>query len=140
MTALDRRTFVVAAATSIVAPAAARAKECPAAGMDWMNMSLEARNLAYNNGEHVGLDYARTKTESWIAASKALRQQRSTHLDLPYAPGERTKWDLYPASDPKAPCFVHIHGGYLARGGKGGFACPAQGGLGKGGVAALASH
>jgi arylformamidase len=115
MTALDRRTFVAAAATSIVAPAAARAKECPAAGMDWMNMSLEARNLAYNNGEHVGLDYARMKTESWIAASKALRQQRSQHLDLPYAPGERTKWDLYPANDPKAPCFVHIHGGYWQR-------------------------
>jgi hypothetical protein len=91
---ISRRAFVTATAASVVTPNAARAKECPAAGMDWMTMSLEARNLAYNNGEHVGLDYALTKTESWIAASKALREQRSKHLDLPYASGERTKWDL----------------------------------------------
>ena len=74
-----------------------------------MNMSLRARNSAYNNGEHVGPDFARIrgKTESWIAGSKALRGAAFKHLDLPYAPGERTKWDLYPANDPKAPCFVH---------------------------------
>jgi hypothetical protein len=41
---------VTATAASVVTPNVARAKECPAAGMDWMNMSLEARNLAYNNG------------------------------------------------------------------------------------------
>ena len=64
MTALDRRAFVAAAATSIVAPAAARAKECPAAGMDWMTMSLEARNLAFNNVAHVGADLVQAKTES----------------------------------------------------------------------------
>jgi arylformamidase len=91
MTALDRRAFVAAAATSIVAPAAARAKECPAAGMDWMTMSLEARNLAYFNVAHVGADFARQKTESWAAASKTLREQRSKHLNLAYGPGERTK-------------------------------------------------
>src|SRR5262249_34803967 len=34
------------------------------------------------------------------------------HLDLAYRNRERNKWDLYPANDPKAPCFVHIHGGY----------------------------
>jgi hypothetical protein len=28
-------------------------------------MSLEARNLAYNNVEHVGPDNARKKTEGW---------------------------------------------------------------------------
>ena len=92
-----------------------------------MNMSLEARNLAYNNGAHVGLDFARMKTESWIAASKALREKRSKHLDLPYAPGERTKWDLYPATDPKAPCFVHIHGGYWQRNSREVFAFLAEG-------------
>jgi hypothetical protein len=64
MAAINRRAFVTATAASVAAPTFARAKECPAAGMDWMNMSLEARNLAYNNGEHVGLDYARMKTES----------------------------------------------------------------------------
>jgi hypothetical protein len=47
--ALNRRAFVAATAASVVAPTVARAKECPAAGMDWMTMSLEARNLAYFN-------------------------------------------------------------------------------------------
>src|SRR5262249_10893800 len=118
MAALNRRTFVAATAASVVAPTVARAKECPAAGMDWMTMSLEARNLAYFNVAHVGPDFARQKTESWAAASKVLREQRPKHLDLAYGPGERTKWDLYPATDPKAPCFVHIHGGYWQRGSK----------------------
>jgi arylformamidase len=140
MTALDRRAFVAAAATSIVAPAAARAKECPAAGMDWMTMSLEARNLAYFNVAHVGADFARQKTESWAAASKTLREQRSKHLNLAYGPGERTKWDLYPATDPKAPCFVHIHGGYWQRGSKEIFACLAEGPLANGWSAALPGY
>jgi arylformamidase len=140
MTALDRRAFAAAAATSIVAPAAARAKECPAAGMDWMTMSLEARNLAYFNVAHVGADFARQKTESWAAASKTLREQRSKHLNLAYGPGERTKWDLYPATDPKAPCFVHIHGGYWQRGSKEIFACLAEGPLANGWSAALPGY
>ena len=49
--------------------------------MDWITMSLEARNLAYNNVEHVGPENARKKTEGWAAASKTLREQRSQHLD-----------------------------------------------------------
>src|SRR5919198_2461987 len=140
MATINRRAFVTATAACVAAPTVARAKECPAAGMDWMNMSLEARNLAYNNGEHVGLDYARTKTESWIAASKALREQRSKHLDLAYAPGERTKWDLYPANDPNAPCFVHIHGGYLEGQRKKAFAFLAEGPLARGWSAALPGY
>ena len=91
--------------------------------MDWITMSLEARNLAYNNVEHVGPENARKKTEAWAAASQTLREQRPKHLDLAYGNGERTKWDLYPANDPKAPCFVHIHGGYWQRGSKEIFAC-----------------
>ena len=113
--------------------------EC-AAGMDWMTMSLEARNLAFNNVAHVGPDFARQKTESWAAASQALREQRPEHLDLAYAPGERTKWDLYPATDPKAPCFVHIHGGYWQRGSKETFACLAEGALAHGWAAALPGY
>src|SRR5262249_23717463 len=140
MVMISRRTFVTATAASVVTPNVAGGKECPAAGMDWMTMSVEARNSAYNNGEHVGLDYARTKTESWLAASKALREQRSKHLDLPYAPGERTKWDLYPANDPKAPCFVHIHGGYWQRNSKEVFAFLAEGPLARGWSAALPGY
>jgi hypothetical protein len=59
--------------------------EC--AAMDWMTMSLEARNLAYNNVAHVGPDFARQKTESWAAASTSLREQRPKHLDLAYGLG-----------------------------------------------------
>src|SRR5881296_3250965 len=97
MTALGRRAFMAATAASIAAPTALGAKECPTAGMDWITMSLEARNLAYNNVEHVGPDNARKKTEGWAAASKTLREQRPQHLDLAYGNGERNKWDLYPA-------------------------------------------
>ena len=50
MAAINRRAFVTATAASVAAPALASAKECPAAGMDWMNMSLEARNLAITMG------------------------------------------------------------------------------------------
>jgi hypothetical protein len=45
--------------------------------MDWITMSLEARNLAYNNVEHVGPENARKKTEGWAAASQTLREQRA---------------------------------------------------------------
>ena len=135
--ALTRRAFAAATAAGVVAPTVARAKECPAAAMDWMTMSLEARNLAYFNVAHVGADFARQKTEGWAAASKDLREQRPKHLDLAYGPGERTKWDLYPAADPTAPCFVHIHGGYWQRGSKEIFACLAEGALANGWSAAL---
>jgi arylformamidase len=138
--ALNRRAFVAATAASVVAPTVARAKECPAAGMDWMTMSLEARNLAYFNVAHVGPDFARQKTESWAAASKGLRERHPKHLNLAYGPGERTRWDLYPASDPNAPCFVHIHGGYWQRGSKEIFACLAEGALANGWSAALPGY
>jgi arylformamidase len=108
--------------------------------MDWMTMSLEARNLAYNNVAHVGPEFAQKKTESWAAASKVLRERRPKHLDLAYASGERTKWDLYPATDPGAPCFVHIHGGYWQRGSKEAFACLAEGALAHGWSAALPGY
>ena len=54
MTAIDRRAFMAATAASVAAPTALSAKECPT--IDWITMSLEARNLAYNNVEHVGPD------------------------------------------------------------------------------------
>jgi arylformamidase len=138
--ALNRRAFVAATAASVVTPTVAGARECPAAGMDWMTMSLEARNLAYFNVAHVGAEFAKQKTDSWAAASKGFREKRSKHLDLAYGPGERTKWDLYPASDPNAPCFVHIHGGYWQRGSREIFACLAEGALANGWSAALPGY
>jgi arylformamidase len=108
--------------------------------MDWMTMSLEARNLAFNNVAHVGAEVAQAKREEWTAASQALRARRPQHLDLPYAPAERTKWDLYPAADPAAPCMVHIHGGYWQRGSKEIFACLAEGALAHGWSATLPGY
>jgi acetyl esterase/lipase len=105
-----------------------------------MTMSLEARNLAFNNVAHVGPEFARTKTDGWAAASKAFRAQRPKHLDLAYAQGDRTKWDLYPAPDPSAPCYVHVHGGYWQRGSKEIFACLAEGVLARGWSAALPGY
>jgi len=108
--------------------------------MDWQTMSLEARNLAFNNVAHVRPDFARERTEAWAAASLVLRAQRPQHLDLAYAPGERTKWDLYPASDPQAPCYVHVHGGYWQRGSKEIFSCMGEGVLARGWSAALPGY
>lgn len=106
----------------------------------WMTMSLEARNLAFNNVAHAGPEFVQKKNEGWAAASKTLRTQRSQHLDLPYGPKERTKWDLYPGTDPNAPCFVFIHGGYWQRGSKEIFACLAEGALAHGWSAALPGY
>ena len=80
--ALTRRAFAAATAAGVAAPTIARAKECPAAGMDWMTMSLEARNLAYFNVAHVGADFARQKTEHWTAASKDLRDTLAPEASL----------------------------------------------------------
>ena len=85
MVVLNRRAFMAVTAAGVVAPTVIAAKQVVAKGMDWMTMSLEARNLAFNNVAHVGPEFARRKTEAWAAASKALRAQRPKHLDLAYA-------------------------------------------------------
>jgi len=51
MMALDRRTLMAVTMASIATPTALGAKECPT--LDWITVSLEARNLAYNNVAHV---------------------------------------------------------------------------------------
>lgn len=140
MTALSRRDVIVATAATALAPTTAGALECIRPGMDWQTMSLEQRNLAYNNVAKVGADYARKKAEEWAAASKVVREKRSKHLNIPYGQKERNKWDLYPASDPKAPCMVHVHGGYWQRGSREAFACLAEGALARGWSAALPGY
>ena len=64
MTVLDRRSLM-AMTIGGIATQPLLAKECPT--MDWITMSLEARNLAYNNVEHVGPENARKKTEGCVA-------------------------------------------------------------------------
>jgi arylformamidase len=81
--------------------------------MNWGSMSRDERDAAYNNTNAVKnsaeLNAARE------AASAAFRYQHPQHLDIPYGPRERNKWDLFPAADPNAPCLVFIHGGYWQR-------------------------
>jgi len=139
MAVMNRRAFIALTTTGVIAPTI-HASEFGANHKDWMLMSLEERNLAFNNVAHVGSEFARTKTDEWSAASKSLRAERSQHLDLAYGRAGRTKWDLYPAADPKAPCYVYIHGGYWQRGSKEIFACMAEGVLKRGWSAALPGY
>ncbi len=81
--------------------------------VDWGRMSRPERDAAYNNTDACpdGPAYV----AAMRAASEAYRVAESTKLDLRYGPTERTAWDLFPARDPSAPCFVFIHGGYWQR-------------------------
>lgn len=92
---------------------------------DWGTMSRAERDAAYNNSAAVpdSADYV----ARWTTASAALRAAHPKFLDIPYAPKERTKWDLFPAADASAPCLVHIHGGYWQRNSREVFACLTEG-------------
>jgi arylformamidase len=134
----DRRSFVTAAAV-VSASSVAQARECKRT-YDWETMSLEERNLAFNNVAQVTPEFAAKKTEEWTAATAKLREQRPQHLNLAYGPKDRNKWDIYPGSSPTAPCLVHIHGGYWQRGSKETFGCLLEGALARGWSAALPGY
>jgi pimeloyl-ACP methyl ester carboxylesterase len=99
MTVLGRRAFMAASAASIAAPTTLGAKECPMAGMDWITMSLEERNLAYNNVEQklspmrlpivnkpLGIVYGTRELPAMIASSRDYHAYRSQG----HAPGDLT--------------------------------------------------
>jgi arylformamidase len=106
--------------------------------MDWGAMSRAERDAAYNNSAAVQnsaeLNAARE------AASAAFRAAHPGHLDLRYGPRERNTWDLFPASDPSAPCVVFIHGGYWQRNSKDQFANLIAGPYARGWAAALPGY
>jgi acetyl esterase/lipase len=106
----------------------------------WDAMSPAERNRAFNNTMSVGPDFAKMKNAEWTAATAKLRERYPAHLDLSYGKGERNRWDLYPASDPDAPCLVYIHGGYWQRGSKEISGCLAEGVLARGWSAALMGY
>jgi arylformamidase len=108
--------------------------------MTWATMSREARDAAFDNRRAVGADVATSITEGYIAASEALRANRPGHLGVPYASGDRHSWDLFPAADPKAPCFVFIFGGWWQRNGRQSFTCAAEGVLAHGWSAAFPDY
>lgn len=79
----------------------------------WQTLSQAERDAAYDNNKAVA--DSPTLIAERNAASAILRASRASALDVPYAAGERTKFDLYPAIDKGAPCLVFIHGGYWQR-------------------------
>lgn len=104
----------------------------------WSRMDRAARDAAYNNA--AGVAGSADISAGWREASARLRVARPEKLDLPYGPAERQKWDLFPASDPGAPCLGFIHGGYWQRNAKDGFACMVEGALARGWSTALPGY
>ncbi len=93
--------------------------------LDWGKMSRAERDAAYNNSTAVANSPALNAAR--IEASARCRAAWPGARDLAYGPKERQRWDLYPAADPAAPCFVFIHGGYWQRNRREEFACLGEG-------------
>ncbi len=106
--------------------------------MNWGTMSKAERDKAYNNTDAV--KNSAELSAARIAASGAFRAAHAGHLDLRYGPKERNTWDLFPAADPNAPCFVFIHGGYWQRNSKDQFASLIAGPHARGWAAALPGY
>jgi arylformamidase len=106
--------------------------------MNWGALSRAERDAAYDNISAVTdsffLNAARAE------ASLTFRAAHPDHLDLPYGPRERNTWDLFPASNPEAPCLVFIHGGYWQRNSKDQFASLMAGPLALGWSAAVPGY
>jgi arylformamidase len=91
----------------------------------WAFLSQEERNSAYNNAAAVA-----TSSELNLARNEASLRYRAAHsatLDLPFGSGQRQAWDLFPGTDPSAPCMIFFHGGYWQMNGRENFACVAEG-------------
>jgi arylformamidase len=91
----------------------------------WRSLSQAERDTAYDNNKAVANSPALI-----VARNEASARFRAAHtdaLDVPYGDRERTKIDLYPASDPSTPCLVFIHGGYWQRNSRDLFAMLAEG-------------
>ena len=132
------RTSGLGFAATVVTPNLAGAQAPVASTMAWGSMTRTARDAAYNNAAAVS--GSTQIIDGWVAASATFRAQRAKHVDLAYGPGERNKWDLFPGNDPKAPCLVHIHGGYWQSRNREHFSCLAEGVLARGWSAALPGY
>jgi arylformamidase len=91
----------------------------------WALLNKAERDTAYNNGAAVADSALHNKARN--EASAAYRAAHAGALDLPYGTSPREAWDIYPGSDPAAPCFVFIHGGYWQMNGRENFAGLAAG-------------
>jgi len=101
------------------------AAEASAPQQVWASLDQARRNAAYdNNAAVVG---SAALIEARNAASAKYRKAHPRGLDIPYGPGARTAFDLYPASSARAPCLVFNHGGYWQRNSRELFAAYAEG-------------
>jgi len=110
----------------------------PAPQRVWASLDAAQRDLAYDNNAAVADSAARIQARN--AASAKYRQAHPGGLDIPYASGPRTLFDLYPARDPRAPCLVLIHGGYWLRNSREFFAAFAEGPAAAGWSVAMPSY
>ena len=92
---------------------------------DWPSLDQAARDASYDNTNAVADSGERIASRN--AASTRYRDAHPAGLDIPYAAGERTGFDLFPVADANAPCFVFVHGGYWQRNARADFACLAAG-------------
>jgi arylformamidase len=104
----------------------------------WARLDQAARDAAYNNNSAVANSAALIEERN--AAAAIARAARAGALDIPYAEGERTRFDLYPAADKAAPCLVFIHGGYWQRNTREVFAALADGALADGWSVAMPGY
>jgi acetyl esterase/lipase len=101
------------------------AAEASAPQQVWASLDQGRRNAAYdNNAAVVG---SAALIEARNAASAKYREAHPRGLGVPYGPGARMAFDLYPASKARAPCLVFIHGGYWQRNSRELFAAYAEG-------------
>ncbi len=91
----------------------------------WGDLDLAARGACYDNNAAVADSAAQVAARN--ARLGGVPAAHAAHLDIPYAGGERTAFDLYPAAEPSAPCLVFVHGGYWQRNARADFACFAAG-------------
>lgn len=101
-------------------------------------MSRPAHDVAYDNAAAV-VDSA-VLNQARIAASAVFRARPGAVLDRRYGTTERQAWDLFPATDPVAPCIVFIHGGYWQMNRREDFAAIVEGLVARGWAAALPGY
>ncbi|MEN9499688.1 MAG: hypothetical protein RIS83_1507 [Pseudomonadota bacterium] len=104
----------------------------------WADWSQATRDAAYDN--LAGVPDSAAQVAHRNALSVTFRAAHAGHLDLPFGPGERECWDLYPAARADAPCLVFIHGGYWQRNRREDFAIMAEGALAAGWSVAICGY
>lgn len=81
--------------------------------LNWAELSQAERDAAYDS--NVAVKNSAALIAERNEASATLRASRKSFLDVPFGHRERTKIDIYPATDEAAPCLVFLHGGYWQR-------------------------